>query len=424
MTVIVGIIVCLILSAFFSGSEIAFISANKLGIALKGKDGSRKGKIITKFYENPKQFLSTMLVGNNIALVAFTFFMTKLLEPTFTPVLGDGVGSLLFYTLLITVVVLVFGEYIPKTLFSLYSDRLMFVFAYPLSFFKWLLTFPTVIMTGLSNFLFKYVARVPSDQIDRAFTRLDLEHFIDENLEDEDSDIDKEMLTNALQLNNQKVRDCMVPRTEIKAIDISEDINGAIKAFQDSKLSRIIVIENDIENIVGYIHHQQLFSKPKTIKSFMLPIPFVPEAMNLKSLMLKFIENNVNIVCVVDEYGSVSGIITLEDILEEIFGEIEDEHDDAEFTEIKYWDDEYLFSGRLEIDYLNEKYEHIDLPSGDYQTLSGYIVMTSGSIPEEGAEIELDGYKFILESVSDTKIETVKLIKLPSEITEADSENK
>ena len=365
-----------------------------------------------------------MLVGNNIALVAFTFFMTKLLEPTFMPIVGDGVGALLFYTLIITVVVLIFGEYLPKTFFSLYSDRLMFFFAYPLSFFKWLLSLPTLVMTGISNFLFKYVARIPSDKIDRAFTRLDLEHYIDENVEDEDSDIDKELLTKALQLNNQKVRDCMIPRTEIKAIDVNEDIDGAIKAFQEWKLSRIVVMDNDIENTIGYIHHQQLFSKPKTIKSILLDLPFVPEAMNLKSLMLKFIENNVNIATVVNEYGSVSGIITLEDILEEIFGEIEDEHDEAEFTEIKYWDDEYLFSGRLEIDYLNDKYEHINLPLGDYQTLSGYIVMTSGNIPEQGAEMELDGYKFVLESVSDTKIETVKLIKLPQETPEEESENK
>lgn len=424
MSIIAGIIICLVLSAFFSGSEIAFVSANKLGIALKGKDGSRKGKIITRFYENPKRFLSTMLVGNNIALVAFTFFMTKLLEPTFQPMVGDGVGSLLFYTLIITVVVLIFGEYIPKTLFSQYSDRMMFFFAYPLSFFKWLLSLPTIMMTGLSNFLFKYVARVPSDQIDRAFTRLDLEHFIDENVEDEDSDIDKELLTNALQLNNQKVRDCMVPRTEIQAIDIGESIDSAIKTFSESKHSRLIVIDQDIENIVGYIHHQQLFSKPKSVKSIKLNIPFVPEAMNLKSLMLKFIENNVNIATVVDEYGSVSGIITLEDILEEIFGEIEDEHDESEFIEIKYWDDEYLFSGRLEVDYLNEKYEHINIPSGEYQTLSGYIVMTSGRIPEEGDELEMDGYRFILESVSDTKIETIKVIKLPQETEDLDSENK
>jgi len=415
MGLIITIGICLFFSAFFSGSEIAFISANKLGVALKQEGGSRRGKILTKFYEFPNKFLSTMLVGNNIALVAFTYFMTKLMKPSFEPILGTGMTSLFIYTIVITVIVLIFGEFLPKTLFSLNSDKILFGLAYPLNFFKSLLTFPTYLMTLMSNFILKYIARLPQDKIESAFTRIDLEHYIDQNLEDEDSSIDKELLRNALQLNNQRVRDCMVPRNEIVAIDVKDKIADLVKLFTEKKLSRIVVMDRDIENTLGYIHHQQLFSAPKTLKSIMMDIPFVPEAMNLKDLMFKFINENVNIATVVDEYGSVSGIITLEDILEEIFGEIEDEHDEEEFTDLRVWDDEYLLSGRLEIDYINEKYEGLNLPEGEYQTLSGYIVMTDGNIPEEGDEIVIDGYKFVLEKVSDTKIETVRLFKLPTE---------
>jgi len=207
----------------------------------------------------------------------------------------------------------------------------------------------------------------------------------------------------------------MIPRTEITEIDINSTIEDLKNTFMDSGYSRILISDGDIENILGYVHHQQLLENPNSIEKLVLDIPFVPEAMNVKDLMLRFIKNGTNISCVVDEFGGTAGIITLEDILEEIFGEIADEHDDEEFIESEINDNEYLFSGRLEIDYLNEKYEKLNLPEGDYQTLSGYIVMTSGNIPEEGAEIELDGFKFILVMVSDTKIETVRVIKLEQE---------
>ncbi len=415
MGLIIGIILFLLLSAFFSGSEIAFISANKLSVAVKKDDDTRRSKILASFYEKPKTFISTMLVGNNIALVVFTSFMTTLIKPYIVPFTGDGVFSLLIYTLIITAVVLIFGEFLPKTLSRLFADKLLYAFAFPLAFFKYLLSIPTYILTALSNFLLKYVARVPIDKIDISLTRVDLENYISENLAEEGSDIDKEILTNALTLNQQKVRDCLIPRTEVVAIDQYASLEELVDLFKKERHSRIIVIENDIENVLGYIHHQQLFSNKKTIKKLLLDIPFVPEAMNLKDLMSQFIRDNVTIACVVDEYGSVSGIITLEDILEEIFGEIEDEHDHEDFIDIMVSENEYLFSGRLEISTICEKYDNINLPEGEYQTLSGYIVMTSGSIPEEGAELELDGYRFILESMSDTKIETVRMIKLETE---------
>jgi len=354
----------------------------------------------------------TMLVGNNIALVIFTILMTKLIKPSLIPIVGsDGATTLLCVTLIITVVVLLFGEFLPKTLFRLFSNEMLMSLAYPLRFFKWLLAIPTWIMTVLSDGLLKYILRQPTDQVESALTRVDLEHFINDKISEEE-DIDKEILTNALNLRETKVRDCMIPRTEIVHMEKGAEIDEVLATFRESRLSRVIVTEGGIENAVGYIHHQQLLDNPKSIKKLVMPISYVPEAMNVQSLMYKFIKEETTIACVVDEFGGTAGLITLEDILEEIFGEIEDEHDIEDNIEHVISEDEYVFSGRLEIDYLNEKYETLNIPEGEYHTLSGYIVMTSGSIPEANAKIQMDGFDFILEEVSDTKIEVVRVIKL------------
>jgi len=413
------ILIFLALSAFFSGSEIAFLSASKLGVEIRRDKGSKRGAILASFYDRPKWFIATMLVGNNIALVVFTYFMTMLIEPSIISFFGEGI-SLLLITLIITVVVLIFGEFLPKTFFRLYANDVLFFLAFPLLFFKSVLSLPTWITTKFSNGILKYIFRRTMDTDDIALTRMDLEDYIEDKLDDEDEKVDKDILTNALNLHNLKVRDCMIPRTEITEIDIKSSISDLKNTFKQSGYSRILISDGDIENILGYVHHQQLLENPGSIEKLVLDIPFVPEAMNVKDLMLRFIKNGTNISCVVDEFGGTAGIITLEDIIEEIFGEIADEHDDEEFIESVINENEFLFSGRLEIDYLNEKYDNLNLPEGDYQTLSGYIVMTSGNIPEEGAEIALDGFKFILVMVSDTKIETVRVIKLEQETIVAD----
>ena len=413
MLLFITIIVFLALSAFFSGSEIAFVSANKLGIAIKKDENTKKGNIISNFYENREDFLSTMLVGNNIALVAFTYFTTILLKPQIEPYLGDGIPALLVYTFIITLIVLLVGEFLPKTFFGIHATTALFKLAYPLNFFKMILAVPTFFMTGISNFILKKLFRVSSESVESAFTRLDLEHYILDRISDDQDDIDKEILTNALTLGHNNVAHCMVPRTEIVAIDIEAGIDEALYTFKTSKLSRIIITDGEIDNVEGYIHHQQLLDDPKSIKSILLDIIYVPEVMNLKDLMLQFIKEGTSIACVVDEFGGTAGIITLEDILEEIFGEIEDEHDVEDHTMQKVNEGEYLFSGRLEIDYINEKFPELDLPEGDYQTISGYVVMTSETIPELYQEVELGRYIFKVEKVDDTKIEILRVIKKP-----------
>ncbi len=414
-TLIFLIFLMLVLSAFFSGSEIAFVSANKLGIEVLKNKGTKRGNIIAQFYDSPRDFLSSMLVGNNVSLVILTMLASQLIEPFLAPIFGVGsISLLLMVTLLITIVVLIFGEFIPKTLFRLFSNELLYKLAFPIRFFIWILTVPTWVMTKTSNWFLKYIMNAPEDDVTTVLSRMDLEEYINDKVSEED-DFDKEILTNALNLGQYKVRDCMVPRNEIISVDISETIPDLIEDFKTKKISRMIVIDGDLENIKGYVHHQQLFASPTSLKKIVMPVAFVPDAMGVKELLNQFIKDRTNIACVVDEFGGLSGLITLEDILEEIFGEIEDEHDAEGHFEQQINENEYLLAGRLEIDYLNEKYHEINFPEGDYQTLSGMIIAIEESIPEQGDEIIIDNYKFVLESVSDTRIETVRVLKIEEE---------
>ena len=413
--VFTGIIVSLILSAIFSGSEIAFISASKLRVELKKKSGTRRGLILARFFENPSDFLSTMLVGNNVALVIFTTLMTSVLTPILAPSISGEYLLLLASTLIITLVVLVFGEFLPKTLFRLYSDNILYFLAFPLLFLKKILSVPSWLMFKFSKTIIGRFTKLPPENEDETFTRTDLEDFIKSTrTEDDEEEIDTELFEKALNLRDTRLRDCMIPRTEIVHVDIEASLDELKETILETKISRVLISQEDIDNIEGYIHHQHLFQDPKDIRSSMIPIAYLTEAMRVRDALDYFINKQLNIACVVDEYGGTSGVVTIEDIVEEIFGEIDDEHDHEDFVEIKVSDNEFLFSGRLEIDHLNEKYL-LNFPEGEYQTLSGYIVMTAGDIPEQGSEIILGDHRFILESVSNTKIDAVRVFKISKE---------
>ncbi len=408
-----GIVLFLILSAIFSGSEIAFISANRLDVEIKKNKRGTRSRFIQYFYDNPNNFLGTMLVGNNIALVVFTTLLTIPLERFLTHYfhLPEGVFMLLSVTVITTIIILIFGEFLPKTLFKLYGANMLFLLAIPLRIVMFLLGLPTKFMVGLTNVMLKKSKGDELNEPQTVFTRLDLQEYVEDTNLEKELEVDKSIFGKALRLKETRVRDCLIPRTEIEYVDISASIQELEEKFIETGLSRLIVVEDDIENVKGYVHHQSLFHSPRSIVAIMRPLQFVPEVLFVSNLMRTFMKKRTNIACVVNEFGGVSGLITLEDIIEEIFGEIEDEHDEeGEYIEEVVSDNEFRFSGRMEIDQINEKYR-LDIPADAFQTLSGYLVMTRGEIPEEGEVIQQDRYNFVIEEVSNTKIETVRVIK-------------
>ena len=295
------ILIFLLLSAFFSGSEIAFVSANKLNVEIKRTKGSRRGNILGQFFDKPSEFLGAMLVGNNIALVVFTYLMTQLMEPFFMRFIESEVALLLINTLIITLVVLIFGEYLPKTLFRLYSNELLYNLSFPLKIFKIILKTPTWLMIKLTNLLLRWFVKSPEENISMALNRLDLQNYMEDTISSFNEEIDQEIFTNALNLNQLKVRDCMVPRMEIIHADKSDSVDEILKLFKETNVSRILVTKgDDIDQIIGYIHHQKLLSNPKLVRNLIMDIMLVPEAMNAQDLMFKFIKQNNNIACVVD----------------------------------------------------------------------------------------------------------------------------
>lgn len=407
--ILVMIFLTIALSAFFSGTEIAYVTANKLGVEIERDKGTRRSKIISAFYNHPKKFLSTILVGNNIVLVMYTYYMTQLFEPAIATFIASTSIQSILLTLISTLVILFLGEYFPKIIFRAYANKALGIVSYPLYFFQWLLSIPVWITMAFSNLLIKYIFRVPMAKVEGAFTRLDLQDYVEGSLAKDQDEMEAEMFKNALQLKNLKARACMVPRTEIVHIDIEEDLENLKKIFTDTRHSRILISSGDIDNVLGYIHHQSLLTNPTHMQELIIPIQHFPEVTSALDIMTIFTRQKNNIAVVVDEFGGTAGIITLEDITEEIFGEIEDEHDIVEYVEEVISETEYLFSGRLEIDYLNTKYPALKLPDGDYETLSGYIVMTSGEIPESGKDFVMDDYRFVIEKVTDKKIEEVRI---------------
>jgi len=409
---ILSIVGTLLFIGFFAGYEIAFVTANRLSIELKKKQGKSSGIILAQFIESPARFIGTCLIGVNLFLVIYGLLFDQLLkEGIWLPLkIENEFLKLAFDTLLSTIVVLVIGKFLPKAIFRAKSDSLLFVFAPVANFFHNLFLPLTNLFVNISQWILKYLFNVRVKDKNEAFTKIDLEHFFQQtkDQDEENQELNTELFENALSLPTVKIRQCLVPRTEIVALEVNDSIAEARALFIQTKLSKLLVYENSIDNIVGYIHQLDLFNRPENIKAMLHPIVAVPESMSATDLINKFTKERKSIAWVVDEFGGTSGIVTMEDLLEEIFGEIQDEYDTEEFVEKQLAEDEFIFSGRLELDYLNEKY-NLDFPTSDSETLSGYIISEHETIPKQKETIIINNFKFDILTVSERRIEMVKM---------------
>lgn len=408
------ILVAILFSAFFSGIEIAFITANKLQIELDVKKGSYSARIISGFMKNPGRFISSMLVGNNIMLVVYGIMMGRLIMQLFNLEQNvSDVTAMIIQTIISTLIILVTGEFLPKALFRLNPNRILLFFAFPLFMLYYIILYlPSVIFTYTSEaFLRVMRIKIPREEI--VFGRVDLDEYV-RGLARKDShtqqvDHELEILQNALHFNKIKARDCMIPRPEIEALEVNDSIEKLRQTFIETGYSKVLIYRNSIDNIIGYVHCNELFRKPESIKTILLPVAIVPETMTAQEVLELFIKQRKGLAVVVDEHGGTSGIITMEDIVEEIFGEIEDEHDHEILIEEEVAKNEYRFSARLEVDYLNHKYD-LGIPEiGEYDTLAGFIIHHTEDIPKPNSRFQIQQFQIVILKVSGTRIEEVML---------------
>lgn len=410
--------VALLMTGFFAGIEVAFVSANKISIELKKKQGLRSGRILSDFLDSPAKFIGTTLIGINLVTIIyavlvgeyFTYiwewiqgFFVKEARPYFTYI------RLVFDTILATIII-VMVKFTFRAIFRAKNDTLLSFFAPLINFFYGLLYPIASFFVAIAEWILKYLLNVRVSDEKEAFTRVDLEQFIQQTREqsEDNPELNTELFEAALSLPTVKIRQCLVPRKEVEAVDVNTPMDMLQRKFIDTQLSKLVVYEKNIDNILGYVHQLALFKKPADIRSVLLPIPAVPESMSATDLINKFSRERKSIAWVVDEFGGTSGIITMEDLLEEIFGEIQDEYDTEEFVEKQIADKEYIFSGRLELDYIKQKY-NLDLPESDSETLSGFIINQHEKIPGDRERIIIDDFEFEILNVSDTRIETVKM---------------
>ena len=401
--------------------EIAFVSANKIHIEIEKKQAGFLAKVLTRLTKRPSKFIATMLIGNNIALVVYGLFMGEVLMNWFLGMHPENEivkvfltdFSLLTQTIISTLVILITAEFLPKVLFQIYANSLLKLLAIPAYLFYLVFSLVSDFVIYVSDFILKYIFRTSGDEVQLAFTKLELGDYITEQMEtvEEEDEVDSEIqiFQNALEFAEVKAREVMVPRTEITAVEIHETPKNLAKLFTETGYSKILVFKDTIDNVIGYVHSYELFKKPKTIKSILLPVEFVPETMLIQDILNVLIKKRKSMAVVLDEYGGTSGLMTVEDIVEELFGEIEDEHDTTDLKEEQIDERNYLFSARLEVDYINENYK-LELPIGDeFETLGGLLVHQVGEIPEKDSEITIDHFKFIVLEVSNTKIDLVSL---------------
>jgi len=407
---IIIILTMLLLSAFFSGMEIAYVSSNKIHIEIEKKQNNFLAGVLKKITKRPSKFIATMLVGNNIALVIYGFFMGDLLMK-YIPL--EGFSGLLVQTIISTLVILMTAEFLPKVFFQIYANSLVKIFALPAYFFYVLFSLISEFIIWISDLVLKLIFKSEGDTVQLSFSKLELGNYISEQMEIAETkqkmDSEIQIFQNALDFSEVKSREAMIPRTEVVAVDIDTSPKELAKIFTETGLSKILVYKENIDDILGYVHSFKLFKKPATIKKVLMSVVFVPETMLIKDVLGILSKKRKSIAVVIDEYGGTSGIITVEDIIEELFGEIEDEHDSIALIEEELGEGHYKFSARFEVDYINETYKLNLEESENYETLGGLIVNHTEEIPEKGETVEIDGYIFTILEVSNTKIELVEL---------------
>ena len=417
---IIMILSMLILSAFFSGMEIAYVSSNKVHIAIEKQQEGFMSKILQRITKRPSKFIATMLIGNNIALVIYGFFMGDLLMNyinVFLDVEPNGFIALLIQTIISTIIILITAEFLPKVFFQIYANKLVKFFALPVYFFYLLFSVISEFVIWISDKLLKLIFKTDGDDVQLSFSKVELGNYISEQMEtvktEDEVDSEIQIFQNALDFSDVTSKEVLIPRTETVAVPIDTSPKNLSELFIKTGLSKILVYNENIDDISGYVHSFELFKKPETIKSILIPVVFVPETMLIKDVLNILTKKSKSIAVVIDEYGGTSGILTVEDIIEELFGEIEDEHDKLVLTEEVKGENHFLFSTRLEVDYLNETYKLKLVESENYETLGGLIVSFTEDIPDQGEVIVLQDYTFNIIEVSETKIELVEVKYTP-----------
>jgi putative hemolysin len=408
---LIFIITSLVFSAFFSGIEIAFVTSNKLRIELQNKQGLLGGKILSQYVKDPSKFISTTLVGNNIALVIYGIFSGDMLDNTLLTLIPDTYWRFIIVTIITTLIVLITAEFLPKSLFRLNPDNILNALIIPFHLCYFILWPIVAIITFISKGIIKILTGETMASSKPVFNRLDLDNLISQTGQielNEDSNLSTEMFKNALDFGNLKVRDCMIPRTELVAVDINENIKDLFQVFIESRHSKVLIFKENIDNIIGYVHQISLLKNPKTISEATMPILITNKSRSLQDQLKEMTLKRKSIAVVVDEFGGTAGIITIEDIIEEIFGEIDDEYDTEELKETIINDKHYIFSGRHTIEYLNENY-NLSIPEGEYETLGGYIISISESIPDEKEVIVIDNFEITIKQMKAARIEEVEL---------------
>lgn len=404
------ILVSLLFSAFFSGMEIAYVSANKIHLEIEKKRSSLIAAVLKRITRRPSKFIATMLVGNNIALVIYGLFMGEVLLQ-WIPL--DGFYELLVHTLISTLVILWTAEFLPKVFFQIYANQLVVILSIPAYIFYLLFSVISGWVIWISDFVLRVLFRTPGDDLQLSFSKVELGHYINEQMEslevEDEVDSEIQIFQNALEFSDVKAREVMIPRTEVIGVDVSTSPKELGQKFTETGLSKILVYQENLDNILGYVHSFELFKKPDLIHQVLMPVVFIPETMLAKDILQALTRKRKSIALVVDEYGGTAGIITVEDIIEELFGEIEDEHDSMALVEQEIESGHWRFSARLEVDYLNETYK-LDLPEGEqYETLGGLVVHVAEEIPEQGEVIDIEDFNLTIVEVSNTKIELVEL---------------